>query len=369
MHLNLETFKTSWLRFLLLACFIAAIILLMVLDYFNLESIPMFNQRGFYFDYTWKGRLFLLFFIWLLVLETFNQDQTTPMKTRPKNKIRTIASIVCALVPIVYIITVNFLGFGQTILDLGEAFRGEYWLATTADWEPILAGAWPLLVEYCVFAFSFLAATILAHGKTGLKNYGITLGLIVGITIVYGLDTLYPYGLLRPLQMIALPTAACAAAVLEIIGYNFSLSYIPGANTSPVIRLYEISPSVSVNVIWPCAGVHSLFLYTLIILLLFKKSDISGFRKLSYFIVGAIGTYVVNVLRIVTFFVILTNNGMADAVTFHDVHGELYSVVWILCYILLIVLIQHFELIEKTRHALHVLGCRLHLIKAVTPPV
>jgi thaumarchaeosortase len=301
--------------------------------------------------------------LWLFVLETFNPDQATTLKTKSTNKIKTAASIACALIPIVYIVAVNFLGLGQNVLDLGEAFRGEYWRATTTDWIPILEGAWPLLVEYCVFTFSFLAATLLAYGKAGLKNYAITLGLIVGITTVYALDTLYPYGLLRPLQMIALPTAACAAAVLELIGYSFSLSYIPGANTSPVIRSFEVSPSASVNVVWPCAGVHSLFLYTLIILLLFKKSEISSFRKLSYFIVGAIGTYLVNVLRIVSYFVILSNDGLNAAITFHDVHGELYSVVWILSYILLVVCIQHFMLIEKFRYGLHVLGQYLRITK------
>ncbi|MCW4034660.1 MAG: hypothetical protein NWF03_04785, partial [Candidatus Bathyarchaeota archaeon] len=116
-------------------------------------------------------------------------------------------------------------------------------------------------------------------------------------------------------------------------------------------------------VVWPCAGVHSLFLYTLIILLLFRKSNITSFRKLAYFIVGAAGTYMVNVLRIVTFFVILAANGLTDAMTFHDVHGELYSVVWILSYIFLVVAIEHFNIIEKTRQKLSTIGQRLHITK------
>ncbi|MCW4034659.1 MAG: hypothetical protein NWF03_04780, partial [Candidatus Bathyarchaeota archaeon] len=77
MFQTFESLKKSWLQVCLLACFIAAIILLIILDYYNLESIAMFNTRGFYFDYTWKGRLFLLFFLWLFVLETFNMEQQT----------------------------------------------------------------------------------------------------------------------------------------------------------------------------------------------------------------------------------------------------------------------------------------------------
>jgi len=47
-----ENLKKSLLHISLLVFFIAAIGLLMVLDYFNIESIALFNERGFYFDYT-----------------------------------------------------------------------------------------------------------------------------------------------------------------------------------------------------------------------------------------------------------------------------------------------------------------------------
>ncbi|MCZ2809291.1 MAG: exosortase/archaeosortase family protein, partial [Candidatus Bathyarchaeota archaeon] len=78
------------------------------------------------------------------------------------------------------------------------------------------------------------------------------------------------------------------------------------------------------------------------------KSNMSSFRKLLYFIVGAIGTYLVNVLRIITYFFIRINSGLTAAQTFHDVYGELLFVTWILLYILLIVCIQKFRLAEKT---------------------
>jgi len=361
-----ESVKKSWLQICLLSCFIAAIVLLMILDYYNLETIAMFNTRGFYFDYTWKGRLFLLFFLWLFVLETLNIEQ--PEQKPKTSTIRAVASLAIACIPLIYIVAVNGLDLGQQILDIGEAFRGDFWRANTNDWEPILEGAWPLLVEYFVFTVSFLAAILLAYGRSGFKNFAITLGLIGGITFVYGLDTLFPYGVLRPLQMIALPTAACASGVLEMIGYQFSLFYMPGTNASPVIRSYEVTPIASINVVWPCAGVHSLFLYTLIILLLFRKSNMTNFRKLAYFIVGAVGTYIVNVLRIVTFFVILASNGLTDAMIFHDVHGELYSVVWILSYIFLVVALEHFNIIEKARQKMSNIGQWLHITKNSSSP-
>lgn len=354
-----EMIKKSWLQSSLLVCFIAAIVLLMILDYFNLESFAIFNERGFYFDYTWKGRLFLLFFLWLLVLEYSLNLEKAPKKdleSKPRSHFKVIATFICAIIPIIYILSVNFLGFDQAVIKIGEIIRGEYWKANFGDWQHILTAAWPLSFEYLVFTVSFLATILLAYGKGGLKKFAITIGLIAGITAIYLTDTIFPYGVLKPLQALSLPTAAWAATFLDILGYTFALSFSPGPSAMPIIRTRAADGQiVSIGIAWPCAGVHSLFLYTLIILLLFKKSNMSRFRKLLYFIFGAIGTYLVNVLRIIAYFFIRINDGLTAAQTFHDVYGELLFVVWILLYILLIIGIQKFRLAEKTIHGIKAL--------------
>ena len=359
--------KKSWLQGSLLVCFIAAIVLLMILDYFNLESIALFNERGFYFDYTWKGRLFLLFFLWLFVLEyllNLEKPSKKDLETKPRSHFKVLAIFICAIIPLIYIFSVNFLGLDQTVIKVGEMLRGEYWRTHFSDWQHILRAAWPLSFEYLVFTVSFLATTLLAYGKDGLKKFSITLAFIAGISVIYLIDTIYPYGVFKPLQLLALPTAACAAALLDILGYPFILSFSPGLDSMPIIRTQSAGQMVSIGIAWPCAGVHSLFLYTLIILLLFKKSNISSFRKLLYFIVGAIGTYSVNVLRIIVYFIIRVNEGLTAAQTFHDVYGELLFVVWILLYILLIVGIQKFRLAEKAIHGTKALRNFLEMMKS-----
>ena len=348
-----EMMKKSWLQGSLLVCFIAAIVLLMILDYFNLESIALFNERGFYFDYTWKGRLFLLFFLWLFVLEyllNLEKPSKKDLETKPRSHFKVLAIFICALIPLIYIFSVNFLGLDQTVIKVGEMLRGEYWRTHFSDWQHILRAAWPLSFEYLVFTVSFLATTLLAYGKDGLKKFSITLAFVAGITVIYLIDTIFPYGVFKPLQTLALPTAACAAALLDILGYSFALSFSPGPDSMAIIRTQSGGHTVSIGIAWPCAGVHSLFLYTLIILLLFKKSNISSFRKMLYFIVGAIGTYSVNVLRIIVYFIIRVNEGLTAAQTFHDVYGELVFIVWILLYILLVICIQKFRLAEKAIH-------------------
>ena len=345
-----EMMKKSWIHGSLLVCFIAAIVLLMILDYFNLESIAMFNERGFYFDYTWIGRLFLLFFLWLFVLEhilNLEKPSKKDLETKPRSHFKVLAIFICALIPLFYIFSVNFLGLDQTVIKVGEMLRGEYWRTNFSDWKHILRAAWPLSLEYLVFTFSFLATIILAYGKAGLKAFSITLTLIGGMGIVYLIDTFYPYAVFTPFQILALPTAAFAATLLEIMGYQFILSFSSALESTPIIRTYSGGEMVSISIAWPCAGVHTLFLYALIILLMFKRSDIPRFRKIIYFVIGAIGTYSVNVLRIVIYFIIRVNQGLTAAQTFHDTYGELLFIGWILIYIMLIILIQKFKVVEK----------------------
>jgi len=353
MHLNSEFLKKTWLHLFLVACFAAAIALLMVLDYFNLEKLAFFNNTGFLFDYTWKGRLFLLFFVWLFALESFSgfKSLTEEGENKPRNKIKLAAIILCAIVPLVYIIGVNFLGLDQVVISIGEFIRLDYWKANWAYWENSLTGDWPMSVEYVVFTVSFLATMLLAYGKKGLKTFSLSAALVAGIAVIYMIDTMYPSSAFTPFQTFALPTAACAAVVLQAIGIPFTMYYSPGGYGSgaPIITVTSNGISSPATIAWPCAGVHSLFLYTIIVLLLFKKSDISGFRKSIYFVIGAVGTYFVNVLRIVTYFVVLINQGQESALIFHNVYGELYFFGWILLFIVLIVGIQRYRLVERTK--------------------
>ena len=333
-----------------------AIFLLMFLDYFNLEKIAFFNNIGFLFDFTWKGRLLLFFFFWLFVLISFSEHKSLEENTaiRRRSRFKLLLIFLCALIPLFYIIGVNFLGLDQTIVNIGESLRGEYWKANTTHYENFLTGDWPMSLEYLVFAFAFVVTILLTYGKKGLRTFSLPTALVAGIGIVYMIDTMYPAGAFKPFQALALPTAACAAVLLEVLGIRFNLMFAPSAipGSMPVIVVTAQGSMVPTSVAWPCAGVHSLFLYTVFILLLFGNSNISGFRKAIYFIVGLVGTYSVNVLRIVTYFVLLVGQGKEVALVFHNVYGELYFFSWILLYLLLIFSIQRYKLVERLKAAI-----------------
>lgn len=358
MHLNekfagrnvQEKLKNCWFHIALLISFSVPVIVLMVLDYLNLESSLFsgsFTSR-FLFLSTFKGRMFYVFFLWLLFIESVI-DWNKIVERKPKNRFRIFAVFVCAVIPLIYVLSVNFWGLDQVLLNFGEGlgFAERY---PPSAYMRALNFHWVLCVEYVVFATSFFVAGMLAYKKEGLGFFSIGLSLLVGMSVVYAIDTFYPLGVFKPFEMLTLPTSACAAVLLDILGYRFFMQFQPGPNAMPLITIWI--PDVGwkgASIGWPCAGVHSLFLFIIIIMLFFKRSSISTFRKFIYFVVGAFCTYFVNVLRIVSWFVILRNDGESAASFFHNSLGELYFFSWMFIYILIIICIEKFMLVEKAR--------------------
>jgi len=334
-----EKLRNCWFHVALLVSFSVPVMVLMVLDYLDIESFYVFNQE-FRFLSTFKGRMFYVFFLWIALLESII-DWSKVIEKKPKSHLRIVLCFFCAFIPLIYVLSVNFWGLDAMILSFGRdlGFSGYS-----------LNFHWVLCVEYFVFALSFLVAMFLAYKQGGLGFFGMASTVLLGMSIIYAIDTFYPGGSFKPLEMLALPTAACASAILDILGYPFRLSF----DTSLVHPVYGTMPAINgIFIGWPCAGVHSLFLFAVIILLLFKRSNITTFRKFVYFVIGGVCTYFVNVLRIVSYFVILWGNGKDNARVFHNTTGELYFFFWILIYILIIVSIEKFMLVEKVRFIIH----------------
>lgn len=284
------------------------------------------------FNYTWKGRTLYLFFLWLLFLELIlGWEKITQKNLASLKKSRIVVLGIVASVPIVYVIVVNFLGLDQMLIEIGKQ------ILTSGHFSLDNLRYWPVSLEYLIFTIFFATTIWLAYEFDGLKQFSISLCLLGAIGIIYMIDTFYPYGAFTPFQAFVPFTASSAAQVLNWMGYK--TSFLPHAvQGTPVLYVSGASGSVRFGIGWPCAGVQSLFIYTCVILLFLKKSAIPMMQKIIYFIIGAIGTYTVNILRIVSIYIIAINQDMYAAQVFHDYYGELYSITWIIAYLIIIIL-------------------------------
>jgi exosortase/archaeosortase family protein len=191
-----------------------------------------------------------------------------------------------------------------------------------------------LSIEYLVFTVLFCAMIYLQFGKEGLKDFSVPAVFLGLVGALYTIDNVFPYGQFTPFQLLVPTTANLAASALNLMGYQTSLT---AAGAMP--RLTATDPTnpmrtATFDIAWPCAGIESLLIFTVVALLFLKRMPISWKAKLGYFAVGAAVTYSINILRIVTIFTIGMNG--EDVQMFHFYYGPLYSITWIVSYPLLI---------------------------------
>lgn len=304
------------------------------------------------FESTWKGRTFYLFFLWLVALETIlNWEELATEKWKLKSRKTVFLIITCSL-PIIYVAVSNFFGLNALIVDVSTKYK-----IGGPDPRDIgfFADLMPLSIEYLVFTALFALILLVGYEMGYLRKYAISTFFLGLIGFIYMSDNLYPNGKWAPLQFPVFPTTTLAANVLNLMGFQTIITIIePSSRYGLMPQLTAWDPKnpssiVRFGVGWPCAGVESLLIYTVTILLFLSKTGIPLKHKIIYFIVGAVVTYFINILRIVTIFVIAMSGG--DWGTFHNYYGQLYSITWIIFYPLIILGINMLWLKTKARRA------------------
>ena len=275
------------------------------------------------FQLMWKGRTFQLFFIWLIALEFILSWEAFKLKIDKQDKAKLAVVALALLLPTLYVVSEYYLGLNGAIanwsLQRGVAFYDSM----------------PLSFEYLVFSVLFCLIVLLHFGKDGLKGFTLP-GLFVGLVgIIYTIDNVFPNGEFTPFQIMVPTTATLAEKVLNWMGCVTSLTTVDGM---PTLQATGPFGTAKFSIAWPCAGIESLLIFTAVILLFLQQMKISWKAKTVYFAVGAVITYFINVLRIVTIFSIGMQYGVnsIQVDNFHYYYGPLYSMTWIVSYPLII---------------------------------
>jgi thaumarchaeosortase len=291
------------------------------------------------FNYIWKGRAPYLLFLWLLFLEAYLGWKN--LKKEPTsfwNK-RTLLATFSLILPTVYAVAMS-LGLKSGIIGVGTTLGLP--VQGTDEW--FLTHSWLFSFEYILFTAFFLTSIWLLYGVKGLKSFAVSSFFLGGIGIFYMIDTFYPYGTFTVLQSFVPVTVSGATSVLNFMGYGTQI--FPGGTDGLRLNVTGVDTSYSAVVSWSCAGSHSLFLYSFMIMLFLRGTSISRIRKIIYVVVGAAGTFFVNILRIVAILSAGVNGGPSLATTFHEFYGEFFFIAWMFIY-LSIIFISETRLIGK----------------------
>ncbi|MCW8802329.1 MAG: archaeosortase/exosortase family protein [Candidatus Bathyarchaeota archaeon] len=285
------------------------------------------------FDYLWKGRAPYLLFIWLFFLEAaIGWKKLKEGNPTFWNKYTVFATITLFL-PTIYAIGLH-LGLNFAIAELGKIVG----VPSEQFGEWYLTHSWPFSFEYILFAALFIASIWLLYNKKGLKTFTVSSFFIAGVGIFYMLDTFYPYGTFTLLQSFVPVTVSVVVFILNILGYGTNT--FTGGEDGLGLTVTGANSSYSAIVSWSCAGSHSLFLYSFMIMLFLRGTSITRTRKIIYVITGALGTFFVNILRILAILLAGVNSGASLAATFHEFYGEFFFIAWMFIYLTIIYLLE-----------------------------
>ena len=293
------------------------------------------------FDYLWKGRAPYLLFLWLFFLEAILGWKKLKEKTFTDWNKKTGLAAITLVLPTLYAVGLNF-GLRNGIIELGRIVG----VPAEQYGEWYLTHSWPFSLEYILFALFFVASIWLLYGFRGLKIFTVSCFFIGGVGIFYMIDTFYPYGTFTILQSFVTITVYGASSLLNLLGYG-TRTFSSGSDGLG-LTVSSVNSSYSAIVSWSCAGSHSLFLYSFMIMLFLRGTSISRNRKIIYVIAGAVGTFFVNILRIVAILLAGVNSGASLAATFHEFYGEFFFIAWMFIYLTLIFLIETRIIPKKT---------------------
>jgi thaumarchaeosortase len=310
--------KEAAVKLLPLIAFMAPLALLYLLNpadpYLNLSGQDSFN-------FMWKGRTFLLFFVWLIALEFILGWETIKPQIDKQNKVRLAAVAAVLALPTLYVLLENYAGLNGAIAAWSQASGVAFY------------DSMPLALEYLALAALFALTATLFFGRKGLAAFAFPALFAALVGALYTIDNVVPYGTFTPFQLLVPTTASLAGGVLSLMGYTV----VPGtdiATSMPTLQVTGALGTAKFAIAWPCAGIESLLIFTAVALLFLKRMHIDWRAKVGLFAAGLTVTYFINVLRIANIFILGMQYGVNshEVDMFHFYYGPLYAMTWIVAY-------------------------------------
>ncbi len=193
--------------------------------------------------------------------------------------------------------------------------------------------SWTRMWDYIIYAIYISTLILLAFGIRKIKYFPTPIVFLLGMAFILLLDATFPYGSMESLQVLMQPILAIT--VLMLTAANVRVELVGCDN----LAVWGQKGFLFINMYWQCAGILSMTIYLLVILILMIKLKTSLTRKLIYAAFGALGTFFVNIIRI---FLIIYYGAFIDVNLrmFHESIGEVLFTIWIVIYLLIVTTIE-----------------------------
>ena len=241
-----------------------------------------------------------------------------------------IFAIPLAVITISYFVALNF-GLHDYIMDAAPAFNVQ------------LIYSWEWFWDFVVITIFVTCSAAILFGKKWIRILPAGPIFLGGSAIILSLDAFFPYDTLGPLQYFVPYLVQTNVWIINI----FDLG-IATARDNLMFLQGEHGP-FALQVFWPSAGVHSVIIYSLVMMAFLLKMNIQRKRKALYFSLGILGTIIINLIRIfsLSLFALKVSTNPAEFEEYHSVAGEIMFLPWLFVFLLVVTFIESRRLKKK----------------------
>jgi len=241
-----------------------------------------------------------------------------------------IFAIPLAVITISYFVALNF-GLHDYIMDAAPAFNVQ------------LIYSWEWFWDFVVITIFVTCSAAILFGKKWIRILPAGPIFLGGSAIILSLDAFFPYDTLGPLQYFVPYLVQTNVWIINI----FDLG-IATARDNLMFLQGEHGP-FALQVFWPSAGVHSVIIYSLVMMAFLLKMNIQRKRKALYFGIGIVGTIIINLIRIfsLSLFALKVSTNPVEFEEYHSVAGEIMFLPWLFIFLLVVTFIESRRLKKK----------------------
>lgn len=278
------------------------------------------------FSLSWnQGRGGFLFAMAFIVAELIGLKLEIPKK-------RLLAIIPLAALVIVYLVMLDY-GLRDYIVGGAEQYNVNLVFSWTWMWDFIVMGAF------------VVAAVAILFGKRWIRIAPAGPIFLCGSAVILSLDAFFPYDTLGPLQYIVPYLVKANVSIINALELGTAIA------RDNLMFLRGEHGSMALQVFWPSAGVHSVIIYSLVMMAFLFKMNIAPKRKAIYFGLGILGTVGVNMIRIfsLSVFVLKVSANPVEFEEFHGIAGEIMFLPWLFAYLFSVTSIETKRLKSQAR--------------------
>lgn len=291
-----------------------------------------------------------LLFVFFLVAWDFNDSRKRFTATKDRRRYVILAAILVVLLVYYYFRVFN--GFFQrpplnpangTPNDTAFTTYVRVYVTSQLGVSQESTLSFLLAMDFAFYALYCLAATALLYSIRTIRLMTLPVIYLVGLAILDAMDAYFPENSLAFLQVWVYLIWNVVVFLLSLMGFHTNLdpTTAPLHLPSVILRgnqlfLWGYKGFVGLAIYWPSSGVVSMIIYSLVIVVLMVKLDAPRTRKAIYAVIGAVGTYFVNVFRI-TLIVLYITYVSSDFQAFHASIGEVLFIAWIFIYLLAVI--------------------------------